>query len=1633
MKLDDPEYASVYYKAMVMDQSGLAGKCVKPPTLGGNVVPRSITPFRPTATRPLEGGPMNPATYPDNIPLGGQGSGRGEDSCYGCFGTGHRVNECPRIAVLVANNVIMTSPETRRFVMKNGAEIRRYRQESLAQAAERMAGDGAPRVMLGLADPLSDRQAAVQSFYQDEIEHQWRMGLENIADTSDETSADSEDSSQEEIVSPEVFLSPPMQVSRSPYQVHPVERTEPSTRRARKVVFDGVYPPRREKTPAKVGEVRDLRPDLESSKKGTTEREVKTQPGSLSTDAPLPGKTLPDKVGKVPVRPPTPVPGVLKPDVHPIEIRKPRGGKDEDTEMQEAETDEKGKKNSRKTTGISREAKEEEDEIVKLPGRQSELSKTVDQRSILSRVLDTPVTMTFREILASSKDIRTHLQDLIKVKNVRAVLLGNSRDHPLIANFGWPRSDGILIKIDMKTGGRTVCAIIDTGSQLNVVRADVAHRKIRQPIDMSQVANMNDANGGQGQLQGWIQDTAPFSLLLGRPWQRGNLVSIDERDEGTYLIFKDRETRMPRYELLAVPHGGPDANADANQYQTFAFLRDLKRPEGHDKNSFSGTEIGHPYGTTPSASKRLKTQRRMEGNERQSGLCRDNGERRVFSLEERIWKNLLEATYKSRQRGQMSLAEFCVSPSFSSTMALSRLISDPLLLRDNSQGPFGPHEAIQYLRRQQTGVPPMPVVSLNTTGPIAAIEDLVAHRWTDWEQRRPLQIRPTFSVSPNAEYFGKRELANGQVVHRSLATNVLRVFPADGSGLPYTLACHEFTVHLAAPTTPSDVWRLECPYPADARLQDAVASMVPRGIDLGFELAFPMHATSVAPDMLPLMERLQLNQTLNEDDAVVDTLYGQQDTSMGPRDTVIRPTTAAATGRRTSGYGARKYEPHAIALESESDDLFGSDDSGSMPELVSEGESVALGLCPLCLGAEHASVFNCPLYVPRLSESEVTAIHALNSLASIDVTALPEMSSDMRRALDETKGPLQTEWVAPTALRPHETAEVREMLEKFTTEYDEGQAARNATSEQTLAKELEKSFHAVPMGTVNRIRTETPIPHVPSLISPTHNRSNEPSHTALLDPPAFYRNGRVVDRELWSSSSPSDSITETSSDSYDMVNTDAPTRIEVHERIPVLTLGGWSPAVTEWSVEIPDFMFNPAWIIDEAVARALNVTVAEPPATASTASSTNATPSSNGDLESGLYAPYHRLPQFSFQPGNPEDVQLALYFWLYDGALQQLDARRFEDKFGSEPAEKALRVLHGPLSRFIDYTAMATEGVHSLQHLAPLASLHPMSPIPEQSGTSDDGLHPTHSPTSLDHSLPSHSPHSTTSSVGPNSEISSYDYPGEREPDNHSAEPFDPSDEFLEEAEISESDTRFFPGISSPAMDRKRKNPDGDADGGFQQGRCQRAFAAAARAVAAASPEDIRYFGGIRLAILAMSHFLEEVCWRLYGIDETSFPGKFPSHPLLYDLEAAKVQTIWSVLQRHGRERLANNLHELLSIRICSDIVDSHLFDPKTLDERYPEHDVRYWDLLHDPDVEPLTRAEFAACMEFDESDSSDSDDEDMQLGYPDSGRHSSDDELDMPVRQWIRAAPNYYPPGPPYAVRSGALVADRGSVLHSL
>ncbi|KAJ7293032.1 hypothetical protein C8J57DRAFT_1490499 [Mycena rebaudengoi] len=73
MKIDDPEYAPVYYRVMVLDQTGTASKCVKAPVLEETLARRPSRGYAvasPATTSSLAAAPPEHVTYPNNIPLG---------------------------------------------------------------------------------------------------------------------------------------------------------------------------------------------------------------------------------------------------------------------------------------------------------------------------------------------------------------------------------------------------------------------------------------------------------------------------------------------------------------------------------------------------------------------------------------------------------------------------------------------------------------------------------------------------------------------------------------------------------------------------------------------------------------------------------------------------------------------------------------------------------------------------------------------------------------------------------------------------------------------------------------------------------------------------------------------------------------------------------------------------------------------------------------------------------------------------------------------------------------------------------------------------------------------------------------------------------------------------------------------------------------------------------------------------------------------------------------------------------------------------------------------------------------------------------------------------------------------------
>jgi hypothetical protein len=193
----------------------------------------------------------------------------------------------------------------------------------------------------------------------------------------------------------------------------------------------------------------------------------------------------------------------------------------------------------------------------------------------------------------------------------------------------------------------------------------------------------------------------------------------------------------------------------------------------------------------------------------------------------------------------------------------------------------------------------------------------------------------------------------------------------------------------------------------------------------------------------------------------------------------------------------------------------------------------------------------------------------------------------------------------------------------------------------------------------------------------------------------------------------------------------------------------------------------------------------------------------------------------------------------------------------------------------------------------------------------------------------------------------------------------------------------------------KRKNPDGEAGGLNQQGmrkKTSKFFGDSLRrvvlnreAVKATGLSDgtvVRFMAGVRLAILEAGRRIEDMVWHRYGITDVrdawprktgaaanfrhngmfqhSIPARFLHHPLLFDVEVAKLQTLWHILQRNGRIKLADTLHELLSIKLRNEYVVSHILNAGYLDYNYPEYGSNYEDLLDDPETLSSHRRTFS-------------------------------------------------------------------------
>ncbi|TEB25871.1 hypothetical protein FA13DRAFT_1593555, partial [Coprinellus micaceus] len=112
--------------------------------------------------------------------------------------------------------------------------------------------------------------------------------------------------------------------------------------------------------------------------------------------------------------------------------------------------------------------------------RQSDLSSQVDTHNVVRQILDTEVSLPLRQILGTSKELSTSLQEVIKLKN------RTSATQPVAAvnntQVNYSKSE-FLIHLRVFHNNIPIFAIIDTGSMLNIVDGELADKIISLPID----------------------------------------------------------------------------------------------------------------------------------------------------------------------------------------------------------------------------------------------------------------------------------------------------------------------------------------------------------------------------------------------------------------------------------------------------------------------------------------------------------------------------------------------------------------------------------------------------------------------------------------------------------------------------------------------------------------------------------------------------------------------------------------------------------------------------------------------------------------------------------------------------------------------------------------------------------------------------------------------------------------------------------------------------------------------------------------------------------------------------------------------------------------------------------------------
>jgi hypothetical protein len=595
LSVDDPVYITLYARAVSLQP--LIQPVLRVPTqASAPPMPRPVAPRRTPGvyTAQMSSAPMQTGmsgTYPNNLPLGPRRSmSAGPPLAQGCFGCGdpaHQMRDCGPVNNWVSKQVVRRD-ELGRLVFTNGSRIMRRDGENWSKAIERIVGqrgDSGVHMIRWISEEADDEasEASASSGADEELSNSG-TSAQVLWGELEPYETDASSDASEDVWGEQIERTPLVMVA---------SQAERQNGRAREARAKAVAVPKR---PIKVAEkyagVRTGPPrDFASARK-------KAAAPAAAREDPKPSERTSDKA-----------PSQLAP-LTPVDVHGNAPGRSARNDSDWVMEDRREGRVTLPKLDVKRNKKSEnanthvEDEAAR----------------IVDRFLEVQIPMTLGNSLLVSKAVKQQFGRKLKELTTNAVAQTDAEQfaevHGVTASKMGPRLKEDLIAVTLKHGPNPVCAIVDTGAQINIVRKDVWKKYFRDvPIDKSMKGWIGDANGGRGNLLGllgnvtldvgnvrtethlYVAKHVPFGLLLGRPWQRANRVSIVEDGRETSVVFRVPNSERPgKWRKIAMPAELIQESHDAYGVLMTTWVN----PGREDQESIEESEVAETEEETPS-------------------------------------------------------------------------------------------------------------------------------------------------------------------------------------------------------------------------------------------------------------------------------------------------------------------------------------------------------------------------------------------------------------------------------------------------------------------------------------------------------------------------------------------------------------------------------------------------------------------------------------------------------------------------------------------------------------------------------------------------------------------------------------------------------------------------------------------------------------------------------------------------------------------------------------------------------------------------------------------------------------------------------------------------------------------------